>query len=252
MKPVRLALVGFGKWGRNYVSAAHDSGEARVTHVVLRDGSPNRSAARRDGRIPFVTRTLEEALPFVDAIVYAGHPKNSAAYAELAMRAGKPILLEKPAGLSSEDAARIELAETLTGGLVLVWHLHLFAEGFEALRAMGTPIMSHASFGGPVVRDYPAAWDYGSHAAAVTLALGARVPIWVVTSGLTKTASVQALFEDDLSLTYDAYAARVEPPLTRQVRAFARAVRAGGTDDYRFGARWAVNVARILENAEAK
>ena len=45
---------------------------------------------------------------------------------------------------------------------------------------------------------------------------------------------------------YDGYEA-AEPALTREVRAFADAVRAGGTDDWRFGARWAVDVARVLE-----
>jgi hypothetical protein len=41
-----------------------------------------------------------------------------------------------------------------------------------------------------------------------------------------------------------------QPPLTRALEAFAHAVQAGGTDDYRFGAHWAVQVADVLERAE--
>ena len=41
-----------------------------------------------------------------------------------------------------------------------------------------------------------------------------------------------------------------EPPLTRTVRHFVDAVEAGGTDDYRFGAGWALRVARWLTLAQ--
>lgn len=42
-----------------------------------------------------------------------------------------------------------------------------------------------------------------------------------------------------------------EPPLTRAVRCFADAVIQGGTDDYRFGAEWALMVANLLTRAQA-
>jgi hypothetical protein len=42
-----------------------------------------------------------------------------------------------------------------------------------------------------------------------------------------------------------------EQPLTRMVRQFAKAVANGGTDDYRFGAQWAVDVAKVLEAVQS-
>jgi hypothetical protein len=41
-----------------------------------------------------------------------------------------------------------------------------------------------------------------------------------------------------------------QPPLTRSLTAFCQAVLEGGSDDYRFGAHWAVQVASVLEQAE--
>jgi len=241
---IRLALVGFGRWGRNYVTAADDSGAAIVSRVITRTG-------RDLTMYPLYRDTcLSESLALVDAVVYAGHPSGAVEACELALAAGKPVMVEKPAGLSVAEAQRIASAEVASKAFVLVAHQHLFAEGFEELRAMGQPSVSQALWGGPKVHDFSHVWDYGPHAAAVTIAIGARVPMWMVTEG-TKAATVTANFDDGTIVTYDAYESQAEPPLTRAVRAFAAAVEAGGTDDYRFGSRWAVNVARILEASEA-
>jgi predicted dehydrogenase len=249
VRPARLALVGFGKWGRNYVRAARESGEAEVVQIILRAESRNLADAEATG-IP--TKAAAE----IDAYVYTGHPSSAALFCEVALAAGRPILCEKPAGLSLEDARRIARAEEYHrhGGLVLVGHQHLFAEGFEMLREMGPHPWAEARFAGPVARDYSFVWDYGPHAVSALLALG--VPTeggvdgqrWYVAIQDAKEARVLAPLGGRF-IAYDAYASSAEPPLTRQVRAFARAVRAGGTDDYRFGARWAVDVARVLERA---
>ena len=254
MTPVRLALVGYGKWGRNYVRAARESGEAEVVEVVVRSGSPVLLDQAAYGQGFSIGASLDDALSQVDAVVVATHPSAAVEICELALAAGKPVMVEKPAGLSLADAERLARAEA--AGLVLVGHQHLFAEGFEMLRAMGPYPWAEAHFRGPVARDYSFIWDYGPHAVSALLALGVLTEggidgqRWYVAVTDTKEARVVAPL-DSRFIGYDAYASQAEPPLTRQVRAFARAVRAGGTDDYRFGACWAVDVARVLEPAAA-
>ncbi len=130
---------------------------------------------------------------------------------------------------------------------------------------------------GPM-RDYPATWDYGPHAISACLGVvgqfdsssfdnggdrghgGGCEPFFAMRAG-SRTCFVNvsnhapakiARVETEISgitVRYDAYASQAEAPLTREVRAFAQAVRAGGTDDWRFGARWAVDVARVLDHA---
>lgn len=249
MTPVRLALIGYGKWGRNYVTAARESGEAEVTRIVKRG----------------------EAIPQdVDAVVIATHPSAAPELCEQALSAGLPVMVEKPAGLSLADAERIQRSEAESGRFVLVNHQHLFAEGFEEFRkaAKGGGCIYRSL--GPVARDFDAVWDYGPHAASMALAMGpvetpqAR-PRLVITDPAAidykngtiiagnrsqKECSAIWFYEDEYTIEYDAYESTSEPPLTRSVRAFARAVRDGGTDDYRFGARWAVDVARILSRSD--
>lgn len=275
MTPVRLALIGFGKWGRNYVRAARESGEAEVTCLVLSEGSPH----WKDPLSADFHRSdcMAHVASSVDAFVYAKHPAFAQPACEVALEAGKPILIEKPAGLSLGEAERILAAERDNKGLVLVGHQHLFAEGFEAFRqATAEDAEFFACWTGPVKRDYSPLWDYGPHAVACALAVlgpgaqyrpagrpvynrpgafeldlvaGDRSACLSVGTSEHKRACIEAEQEDEALVRYDAYASEAEPPLTRQVRAFAQAVRAGGTEDWRFGARWAVDVARVLEAA---
>ena len=222
---IRLGLIGCGHWGRNYIKAAEDAG---ASIRVFQRG---------------------EIIGDVDAVCIATHPKDSPALCETVLASGLPVLCEKPAGLSMADAERIQRAEAASTAFVLVGHQHLFAEGFEEMRASGAPDAA-AFFTGPTSRnDYSALWDYGPHAVSCLLALNdpPNSHNWAVGISPLKRATVIASGET-CRYIYDGYAP-AEPPLTRQVRAFAKAVRANGTDDYRFGAKWAVDVARVLETA---
>lgn len=243
--PVRLALIGFGRWGRNYVKAAEDSGEAEVVLVIARPGGITNESPRN-------ACTDLGAIDYCDGVVYAGHPRGAAEVVKRAMELDKPILCEKPAGLSLVDAERIAAAEAESKAFVLVGHQHLFAKQYEVIRSCGEADQAMANFSGPVQRDYPARWDYGSHAVACLLGLGVSPGpkgSFRAVVNEERSAKVAANYGNEL-LLYDGHAPQ-EPQLTRQVRAFAKAVRAGGTDDYRFGARWAVDVAKFLERAES-
>lgn len=249
---VRLALVGAGRWGRNYIAAAEKSGLARVRHLVSRGGVD--IVLSRDD---------------FDAVVVAVHPREAVGVACRALARGKPVLIEKPAGLSLREAQLLATVEETTGGLVLVGHQHLHSEGMGHLRRraeLDLAVAGDVTFGGPgLARDYSALWDYGPHAVSAALALlggdatatraDERGAFTVVGDRGWLRCQVGADWPKKLarvivhrSGTYDGYAP-AEPALTRQVRAFARAVMDGGTFDCLFGAGWAVDVARLLEQA---
>lgn len=266
---IRLALVGYGAWGRNYVRAAEEAGNARVTQVVLR-------RHRDTGGIPVVERIDQLEC---DAAVVAIHPRQSPWVAQVLMRAGLPVMIEKPAALSVTDAKALEATERETGKLVLVAHQHLFAEGYEGLvkREIGPSDRVTAIWQGPgPMRDYSPLWDYGPHAVSALLGLERSVLvsdagtvngalyyadmlvgrtnafIGVSNVAARKTARLEVSGPNRLlPLIYDGHAP-AEPPLTRAVRAFATAVRIGMTTDWRFGASWATRVAKILEAIESK
>lgn len=248
-----LGVIGHaGKWGGNYLKAAVDCGVLALT----------------------IGRNDEASQ--VDAVAIAVHPRDAVGIASEFLSEGVPVIIEKPAGLSTQDAHKLAIAEDDSDGFVLVAHQHLFAEGMEEMRRRmileTDQVQCRAIFGGHgPVRDYSALWDYGPHAVAASLALSGR---WIkdgasrtadgflirgprgftncIASNTleTKTASVTMLGVKAGELRYDGYAP-AEPALTRMVRAFAKAVANGGTDDYRFGARWAVDVAQVLEAVQS-
>jgi len=288
---LRLGLVGFGKWGRNYVQAASAAGNAQVTSVLLPEGSPTAELARASG---FFVTSDADALD-VDAVIIAVHPTRAADFCEGFIGRGIPVMVEKPAALDLVSAQRILDAASVGGAVVLVAHQHLFATAYEYIRAQAqsenlTEVATRAGGNGPR-RDYSALWDYGPHDVAMLFGLIGSDPIRInckqetgpegshVFLDLTfeqgtqasceiwndrlpktrflsvRTSNMEWMYDDldpcgrlicqgrYLELPY-------EPPLTRAVRHFVDAVEAGGTDDYRFGAGWALRVARWLTLAQ--
>lgn len=284
MDKVRLTLVGFGKWGRNYVQAARDAGNAEIVAVVDHHGYPA-------GMPPDVLWNSDDVGSFAnrcDAVVFAGHPRDALATVGQAAVLGLPVLVEKPAGLTLSDAQYI--ADYSKHHVTLIGHQHLFSPAFDFAHAITqrdpvTGVFASYCGNGPV-RDYNALWDYGPHAVSIALALmgdpqnviadrpflgeyrlqldysearaallsasnvrqkKARCFIFTTTGGHTVE------YDDTAGLLYLDRCEIVvspEPPLTRQVRAFAQAVRDGGTDDWRFGGQWATRVASVLERAK--
>jgi predicted dehydrogenase len=248
-----LGVVGHrGKWGRNYLKATDDCG---VRALPIDDGLH---------------------IEHVDAVAIAIHPRDSVDLACRILAHGIPVLIEKPAGLSVAQAETLAAAEMSSGTFVLVGHQHLFAERIEEMRSImlaeSDAVQCDAMFGGPgPVRDFPALWDYGPHAASCALALSGfyyrkgvsvagdefvvRGPrgfteCHVSNEMSTKSAHVTMSAHVAGDYVYDGYAP-AEPALTRMLKQFVKAVCNKGTDDYRFGSKWAVDVAKVLEAVQS-
>ncbi len=265
---VRLGLVGYGRWGRNYVRAAQDAGNAEVVRLVLRPGSAawSDASARRLAPVASI-----EDLDGVDAIIVATPPSEAPALVERILRAGIPVMVEKPGALCVDDARRVATAARKARVPFLVAHQHLFADHMELAREQGAIGPLFASWGGPgPERGYSALWDYGPHAVSSILAIRRRPPdsVQVIGSGGSYTVKMwfgetidRAIVSNEwpskharlsvqtrhgLRLLYDGFAP-AEPCLTRAVRAFARAVEEWNLNDWRFGGRWAQDVAEQID-----
>lgn len=195
-QPVRLALIGLGRWGRVLMRAIGHSPAVELVRIATssEDASsvvPAECAIDRDWR-----DTVRR--PEVQGVVIATPPATHAAIARAAMDAGKPVLIEKPLTLDvSEAAALLAHAESL-GAIVLVDHVHLFHPAYrrlkEEVRAAGGPIRLRSVNGGPGPRrtDTSVLWDWGAHEVAIALDLvGADAD----------TASVGAISTDDSDWT---------------------------------------------------
>lgn len=263
---IRLGLIGVGAWGKNYIEAAKETGVATVvqTHRDWRVGT-NVDA--------FIIATPPE--PRVDLICDIidgiGTPP--------------PMMVEKPLCLSIKEAERVRtfLNPRIP---FLVDYTHLFSPAYEALRAIIQRSVGRVRVYGrtssDVQRSYSPLWDHGCHDLAMCLGLGLEKPVHVsgaksedgshqdmdmhfdsgdaahirVSRGLKSKQLI--VMCGSLGAVYDAAsgtlevngkleAVSTEKPLTRAVRAFAEAVRDGGTEDWRFGIDSSLEITRMLE-----
>ena len=176
MNPVRLGLVGFGRWGRILMRnmAAHP----KVVPVALASRQPDIAAELPEG-----CQVVDDWRKLLDldlgGLVVASPPASHAEIAMAALERGLPLLMEKPLTLSVAEARLVAATGT---SLVMVDHIHLFSPAWRRLKALVPslgPVLSLAGVAGnhgPYRADTPVLWDWGTHDVAMILDLVGGTP----------------------------------------------------------------------------
>lgn len=174
-RSVRLALVGAGRWGRNYIRTIAALDGVTLVAVASRKAE-TASLLPPHCRIEPDWRALIDAAD-VDGIIVASPPDTHAEILIAAVARHKAVLVEKPVTMSRPDAARVSAALGQRPAVILVGHTHLFHPAFRALcgeaAALGPvrSIVSSAGNLGPYRRDASVLWDWAPHDLAMCLAL---------------------------------------------------------------------------------
>jgi predicted dehydrogenase len=264
---IRLGLIGLGAWGKNYIVAAKESGLAEVV---------------------WAGREWQEC-PAVDGMIIATPPEPRGDI--ILSNRYTPMMLEKPVCLSLEKLKAV-CSMVSPGLVLLVDYVHLFSSSYEELRMLVRErpgrIRIYGRSVGPTVRDYSLLWDHAPHDLAMCLGFGLDIGSHSAVAHRidSGTEELDLNFDDDAiahirsavrpekfrqlvvlcgswSAVYDGCAGTLhvngtrvavdtERPLIRAVRAFAQAVKDGGTDDWRFGIDSSVVITRVLEQAQAE
>jgi len=132
MAPFRLGLIGAGRMGRTHLRALAGSGQIKVTAVA--EMSP---AAREAVAGPGVTlhETVTEMLDHAEldgVLIAAPTDQHGAIIAEAAAR-GRPILCEKPCGLTAAAARASAQAAAAAGVPLQVAYWRRFVPGLRQL-----------------------------------------------------------------------------------------------------------------------
>jgi predicted dehydrogenase/flavin reductase (DIM6/NTAB) family NADH-FMN oxidoreductase RutF len=158
---VRVCVVGVGQWGAFHCELFRREPMVDL-YVCGRDRDRTERVARRVGAAGVIIG-LERAVedPAVEALVLVLPHQAHRHAAELALAAGKHVLVEKPIALTLDDADRMIDAARRAGRILMVAENFHFRPGVRvALEAMergdiGEPQFLHAH-GGGVMR--PAGW----------------------------------------------------------------------------------------------
>lgn len=200
--PLRIGVAGTGGMARTMIAAAARSGAVSVAGIASRTGGRAEALAQAFGLGAFASPGAMLADGGVEAVYVASEPAANAALAEAAIRAGKPVLVEKPAAPDADGFAR--LAELAAGRGVLLMEAiatpFLPAVAAALARAgdgtFGRALHLQASFGWPITREsHPVCFNPRGGGVLrdrmiylVTLARLVLGPIARVTAELTREA----------------------------------------------------------------
>jgi len=137
LRPLSLAVVGYGYWGPNIVRNVIERPELEFWGLCeLSEERVGKFAARYPGLRTCASFDEVIADPGVDAVSIATPPATHFELAERALRAGKHVLVEKPLATRAADAASlVGLAESL--GLVLMpGHTFLYSPAVNKVRTL--------------------------------------------------------------------------------------------------------------------
>ena len=169
---VRVGVVGAGIMGADHVNTLHRY-VSGATVSMIADVDADRAHAAAAG-VPGV-RVTDDAFaliddPSVDAVVIASHDATHADLTLGAIRAGKPVMCEKPLAPTVEECLRVARAEAASAGdrtpLVSVGFMRRFDPAYQELKSAlragkcGTPLLLHCVSRG--VRSAPGATSESS------------------------------------------------------------------------------------------
>jgi predicted dehydrogenase len=177
---VRVAVVGAGYWGRNYVRNLHGLAEAELRWVCdLSEEARRRAEKLAPGAK--VTGELGQVLadPELEAVVVATNAVHHHQHTLAALRAGKHVLVEKPMAISVAQAEEMVAEAERHSRLLMVGHLMIFHPAVGRVRELIERgelgrvyymVASRVNLG-KVRRDENALWSFAPHDLGIILEL---------------------------------------------------------------------------------
>lgn len=189
-RPVpRVALIGYGYWGRNIARNLDDLGA--LAAIAETDPTARAAAGRKHPNTSLCDAQGALENPALDAIAIATPAATHGALVGAALAAGKHVFVEKPLCLDLAEAACHAASAVARGSILMVGHLLHYHPAFVALAAaVGAGelgrlryIYSHRLSLGKIRREENALWSFAPHDISMILALAGEMPERVTTNG---------------------------------------------------------------------
>ncbi len=181
----KIAVVGCGRWGPNYVRNFMEIPESEVAACCDQDAE---AIDRLSQRYPGL-RTYTDYRDMLqegecDAVVVVTPAATHREIVQDCLGAGKHVLVEKPLAASAEDALALAQSPLADGQILMVGHIFRFNAGVNKMRELmydGTlGELRYMSFVrtnlGPVRNDVSVIWDLAPHDLSIALHLLNNMP----------------------------------------------------------------------------
>ncbi|MBW2977069.1 Gfo/Idh/MocA family oxidoreductase [Candidatus Woesearchaeota archaeon] len=195
MKKTNIAIIGVGRWGRNYLRTFNELNNANILWVCDTEESTIKEALLKVKTKSSVKTTLnyKDILEDkeVDAVAITTPGTTHYGLAKQALLSDKHVIVEKPITFNSKDAEELVSISDEMGKILMVGHLHLYNPGIRKLKedikaglfGKINYIHSIGAGNGPVRQDMSALWDYFPHDVSILLYLLEKYPLILSVNG---------------------------------------------------------------------
>lgn len=175
---MRLALMGVGRWAKNYISSIANNDALELTSICT-FGRPNIGIGSSAHLYTEWQSLL--AREELDGVIVATDPSVQLEIALSLAQLRVPMILEKPIALNMQAVDDLSSAFRKYESQVLVNHFHLFHPGFrqfcsniDTKQIQKVDIVDGSL--GPFRKDISSLYDWGPHAVGVALRLMGSFP----------------------------------------------------------------------------
>jgi predicted dehydrogenase len=178
--PLRLGLIGAGRWGRIYIKTIERLDGFSLVRLVS-SNPESQELVHKDCHISEDWQDITAA-DDLDGVIIAAPPALHAEMTLAAIAASNPVLVEKPLTLDLAEARALLHDAEQQRAIVHVDHTHLYHPAFRALKNVGKalgPVRAiHGLAGdwGPFRKDSSILWDRGSHDVAMCIDILGQKP----------------------------------------------------------------------------
>jgi len=181
---LRLGLVGLGRWGQTYLNCCAQHNEIKVVVAVGR--KYQEICLFEFSGIRFAEHYSDiAASDELDGIIVATSPESHYEIVKYFLERGLPVLVEKPFTLSSNKTDELRALAEGRGVICMVGYTHCYSPGFIdlkscVLRTSGLlKIFTESYSDGPIRKNVPVLWDWGSHDIALCIDLLGSMPVTI-------------------------------------------------------------------------
>lgn len=193
-KPINVAVIGSGYWGKNYVRLLSQFPDAVLAAICDQSQDRLQEAAKLNPNVRLFT-SLDDLIADgqFDAAVVCTNPSSHYEVTSRLLENGKHVLVEKPITTLSADAHALSKMAAAKDLVLMVGHIFLFNAGIQEVKKY----MDSGSLGeiyylyarrtnlGPIRSDVNVVWDLAPHDISIFNYFMNSVPEWVSAVGTT-------------------------------------------------------------------
>lgn len=186
---VTLALIGVGKWGKNYLTAVNQLPNCQIKYIYTRANDYRQLVNYAD----------------VDGVIIATPAKTHYAIAKFFLSHGYPLLIEKPMTMNYAQAQELKRRQQRRKVVVLVGHTYLFHPAYIRLKQSLKRLdkIDQLVFKGTNMGSVPTGlsvlWEWGPHAVALAIDLLGQEPVGVMAQGKGEKITLKLKFADKVT-----------------------------------------------------